>query len=67
MADIIEARAEERDRVEGRVEALLDVLTAKFGPLPDAAERRIRSAELVQLRTWTARVLTATTLDELFA
>ncbi|MEU4314978.1 Rpn family recombination-promoting nuclease/putative transposase [Nocardia sp. NPDC024068] len=64
-ADMIEARGEARGRVEGRVEALLELATVKFGVLPAVAVRRIRSADSDQVRTWTARVLTATTLDEL--
>jgi hypothetical protein len=53
--------------MQGRVEALLELLTAKFGPVPDPVADRIRSADPARVRVWTARVLTATTLDELFA
>lgn len=53
-------------RVEGRVETLVQQLTLKFGPLPEAALTTVRNASANQLQTWTARVLTADTLDQLF-
>jgi putative YhgA-like transposase len=53
-------------RAEGRVETLVQLLTLKFGPLPDAVLAAVRDASADQLRTWTARVLTADTLDQLF-
>lgn len=61
-AEIIEARGE----VRGRAEALIELMTAKFGRLPATTVHRVRSADLTQVRTWTTRVLTATTLDEIF-
>lgn len=60
-AETIEARGEAR----GRAAALLELMTAEFGPLPAAAGRRVRSADPEQVRIRTVRVLTATTLDEL--
>ncbi len=53
-------------RVEGRVETLVQQLTLKFGPLPETLLTTVRSASADQLRTWTIRVLTADTLDQLF-
>jgi predicted transposase/invertase (TIGR01784 family) len=58
-----EGRAE--GRVEGRVETLVQLLTLKFGPLPEAALTTVHDASTDQLQTWTARVLTADTLDQL--
>jgi hypothetical protein len=51
-------------RAEGRTEALVQLLTLKFGPLPAATSAAVRAASIDQLETWTARVLTADTLDE---
>ncbi|WP_146097466.1 hypothetical protein [Nocardia nova] len=58
-------RAEEEAR--GRGEALIELLTLKFGPLPTHVIETIHTGTPEQVRTWTARVLTATTLDEVFA
>lgn len=60
-----EGRREGRD--EGRREVLRDMLTVKFGPLPDAAAARIQGASAVELNAWVLRVLSAATLDEVFA
>jgi hypothetical protein len=56
----------EQLRAEGRVETLIQQLTLKFGPLPEAALTAVRNASADQLQAWTARVLTADTLDQLF-
>lgn len=70
-AETIEARGRAKGRAEGlaegRAEVLLEQMTVKFGPLPASAIRRVRSAGQDQVRTWTARVLTAATLDETLA
>jgi hypothetical protein len=55
-------RAEGQAR--GRADALVQLLTLKFGPLPPAELDAVRAASTHQLETWTARVLTADTLDE---
>ncbi|MFD7847985.1 hypothetical protein ACFV4K_34305 [Nocardia sp. NPDC059764] len=60
-----EGRAE--GRTEGRAEALLDQLVVKFGAVPDRIVGTVRGAEAARLRVWGARVLTADTLDEVFA
>ena len=61
-----EGRAEGRTegRLEGRVEIVLKLLALRFGPLPEAAQTRVRSAQEAQLDTVAARVLTAHTLEE---
>lgn len=51
-------------RAEGRVETLIQQLTLKFGPLPQDAVEIVQAASAGQLQVWTARVLTAGTLDE---
>jgi hypothetical protein len=45
---------------------LLKQLTLKFGSLPPWAEKRIETAGLEELDRWAERVLTATSLDEIF-
>lgn len=67
-AEMLRAEGEARGRAEGeargRAEALVQLLTLKFGPLPPAAAEAVHAATTDQLETWTARVLTAGTLDE---
>lgn len=48
----------------GRAEALAQLLSLKFGPLPRAALDAVHAASTDQLESWTARVLTADTLEE---
>ncbi|WP_310399603.1 Rpn family recombination-promoting nuclease/putative transposase [Nocardia kruczakiae] len=66
-----EARGEARGRAEGeargRAEALIEQLTVKFGPLPTHIIDTVHAGTPEQVRTWSARILTATTLDEIFA
>lgn len=51
-------------RSEGRAETLLQLLTLKFGPLPQTVHDTVYAASTDQLETWTARILTAETLDQ---
>jgi len=53
-------------RAEERAEALVEVLTARFGPLPERVLKTVRAASLDQMRAWTTRAVTAETLDEVF-
>ena len=53
--------------VKGYAEVLIELITTKFGTLPPATVHTIRTGQLTQLCIWTTRVLTATTLDEIFA
>ncbi len=56
---------------EGRSEALRGLLvkqlTRRFGPLPRAAMRRIQAAAPDQLEHWGERLLSASSLDDVFA
>jgi Putative transposase, YhgA-like len=61
------AEGEAKGRAEGRAETLTQLLTQKFGPLPDSAVAKLHAASTEQLEGWTGRVLSATTLDEVFA
>ena len=60
-----QARAE--GRAEGRAAALTQVLTSRFGVLPDAVVERVAAADVDTLDGWLKRVLTAATLDAVLA
>lgn len=64
-----EGRAE--GRAEGRElerrDMLRNLLTMKFGAIPDAFARRIETASLDDLARYAGRVLTAATIDGVFA
>jgi hypothetical protein len=62
-AEMLRAEGEARGEVRGRAEALMQLLTLKFGPLPEAARGAVHAASIEELETWTARVLTADTVD----
>jgi hypothetical protein len=53
-------------RAEGRAEALVEMLTVKFGPLPDSVPQTVHAASTDQVKAWAARAVTAETLDEVF-
>jgi hypothetical protein len=57
----------EEGRKEGRQEVLVKQLGLKFGELPDSAVQRLQAADDTDLARWTERVLTAATLDDVFA
>ena len=58
-----EARAE--SRVETRVEAVLDVLQAKFSPVPSDLETSIRATtDLGLLKQWLVTAASALTLQD---
>jgi hypothetical protein len=65
-ADMLRAEGEAKGRAEGRAEALAQLLTLEFGPLPDTARTTLSTASTQQLANWTARVLDASTLDDVF-
>jgi len=52
---------------KGELAVLLRQLTSKFGPLPAEVIDRLERADVDRLLGWSERVLTATTLDEVFA
>jgi len=51
-------------RTEGRTELILKLLALRFGPLPDAIQTRVRSAQDAQLDAIAERLLTTRTLEE---
>ncbi|MCI5161708.1 MAG: DUF4351 domain-containing protein [Candidatus Electrothrix sp. AX5] len=52
---------------EGEVRLLLQLLRKRFGDLPGWAEERLRLTSSAMLETWSERILTASTLDEVFS
>jgi len=56
----------ERGHREGEAKLLRELLEHKFGALPKRIQQRLAEADEVDLRTWSLRLLTATTLDEVF-
>lgn len=54
-------------RAQGRAETLTQLLTQKFGTVPGWAVAKLHAASTEQLEGWTGQVLSATTLDEIFA
>lgn len=66
-AEMLRAEGEARGEARGRAAILVELLTFKFGPLPPATTQAIHAASVEQLRTWVTRVLTAESLDQVFA
>jgi hypothetical protein len=68
IAEMLRAEGEARGEACGRIEALVQLLTLKFGPLQpvvlDIVLDIVHGSSTEQLETWTARVLTADTLDD---
>jgi hypothetical protein len=68
-----EGRAEGREqgreegRDQGRVEILLRLLTARFGSVTPKVEHRVRSGSASDLERWAVAVLTAGTVEQVFA
>ncbi len=58
-------RLQERGRAEGRAETLIELLGLKFGAVPVEVVAAVRRATSEQLHAWTARILTATSLNEM--
>lgn len=63
-ADTLRAEGEARGEARALARVLVRQLTLKFGSLSSATLNAIQAASADQLETWTARILTATTLDE---
>ncbi|PNQ50710.1 transposase, partial [Vibrio agarivorans] len=53
-------------RLEERRESTRDLLTRRFGPLPEQAQQRIESASMAEMKHWTNRLFEARTLDDIF-
>ncbi len=61
-------RAEGRmeGRIEGQSTLLSHLLARRFGPLDDATQSRLMSANPRQMKQWAERILTATRLEDVF-
>ncbi|GAB2646991.1 hypothetical protein [Nocardia goodfellowii] len=62
-----EARGELRGETKERIAILMDLMTTKFGPLPAQVRNTIYTATADEQHLWARRLLTATSLDEVFA
>ena len=51
-------------KVEGRVEIVLKLLALRFGPLSEAVQARVRSAQYMEIDAVVERILTAQSLEE---
>jgi hypothetical protein len=65
-AEMLRAEGEARGEARGRAEALVQVLTVKFGSVPDSVSQTVHGAPSDQIQAWTARAVTAETLDQVF-
>ncbi len=67
-ADMLRAEGEARGRAEGeargRAEALLQLLALRFGPVSDGTAAAVRAAATDRIAEWTARVLTAASVED---
>ena len=63
---VLLARERQEGRNEERTEMLLNLLTLRFGPVPEARQARIRQADQQQIKAWFNQASTAATLDEVF-
>ena len=62
-----EARGEAKGKVRGKAEIVLKLLRLRFGDLPEEVKARVAQASLEELEIWIERVLTAESLDAVFA
>ena len=64
-----EGRAEGKaeGKAAGRATALLGQLVARFGAVPPDLEARVCAADEATLATWSIRILTAGTREDVFA
>ena len=67
LKDQWEAEGRAKGRAEERANVLLKLLQLKFGPLDGDTQNRVREASPEELDKWIERVLTAETLERLFA
>jgi uncharacterized protein DUF4351 len=58
---------EDRGRLAGEAKIVLKQLALRFGPVSEDVVARVRSASEAQLERWSERVLTARSLDGVFA
>lgn len=66
LAEKLRQQGRIEGRLEGRLESLLNLLRIKFGTVSPEVEARVRAADEAALETWTAAVLNATSLEDVF-
>lgn len=67
LAELFRAEGKVEGRAEGKAEMLRHLLSLRFGPLSPEVEARLDQADPPRLESWAARLLTAGSLDEVFA
>lgn len=67
IAEQLEAKGRAKGEAKGRQDLLLRQLTLKFGPPSDMTRTRVAQASDEDLTRWAERILTATSLDDMFA
>jgi len=60
-------RGMQQGEVSGRAQMLLKLLVLRFGELPASIESKVSQAGTEELEVWAERVLTADSLDDIFA
>jgi predicted transposase/invertase (TIGR01784 family) len=65
-ADKLRAEGRAEGRAQERIEVVLRLLTARFGPLPTDLAARVSSASMDALDRWALRILDASSLAEVF-
>jgi hypothetical protein len=66
-AEMLRTEGRTEGRIEGRADALVEMLTVKFGPLPESVPNTVHAACIDQIKAWAARAVTAETLDQVFS
>lgn len=64
LADMLREQGRKEGELDGWRKILVLQLRVRFGDLAEGVVERIRAAGREQLESWTERVLTARTLDE---
>ena len=67
MADQLRAQGRQEGRLEGERRLVLRQLRKRFGALTPEQEQRVTQGTEQQLEVWADRVLSASSLDEVFA
>ena len=63
----IERLSREEGRVEGSQRVVLSLIEERFGPLDESLRKTIEQASGDQILQWAKRLLSASSLDEIFA
>ncbi len=66
VADVLEARGMAKGMAKGKAESLLQVLDARFGPVPDSEEKRVYAADKSDLDRLIGKAVVVPSPDALF-